>query len=126
MDNSRIDLTLFGSINNPTEEDWSQVELVLVANELEILNNNKTVTAPANALDRDAAGSSTRSSGGGMQIYIKTLTGKTITIDVCINKDLFVYYLLFFVNNRSKHQTLLKKLNQKFKIKKVFLPINNV
>ncbi|CAF3332641.1 unnamed protein product [Rotaria sp. Silwood2] len=38
---STVDLTLFGSINNPTDEDWSQVELILVANELEILNNNK-------------------------------------------------------------------------------------
>lgn len=31
------------------------------------------------------------SSGGGMQIYIKTLTGKTITIDVCICTYLFIY-----------------------------------
>ncbi|CAF2952112.1 unnamed protein product [Rotaria sp. Silwood2] len=78
--NSTVDLTLFGSINNPTDEDWSQVELILVANELEILNNNKpasTVVANREETER----SDTRSSGG-MQIFVKTLTGKTITIDI--------------------------------------------
>jgi len=92
---SKVDLTLFGSVNNPTEEDWSQVELVLVANELEILSNNKTTTAATATLFRDEAASFGSGSSGGMQIFIKTLTGKTITIDVCINKDLFIYYLLF-------------------------------
>jgi hypothetical protein len=111
---SKVDLTLFGSVNNPTEEDWSQIELILVANELEILNNNKTTTTPTTTPDR-----------GGMQIFIKPLTGKTITLDVCINKDLFIY-CLFFVNNRYLHQIALKSLKLKFKIKKVFLHINNV
>ncbi|CAM4946705.1 unnamed protein product [Rotaria socialis] len=72
---STVGLTLFGSVNNPTEEDWSQVELMLVANELEILNNNKpTLTTTSN---REGS----ESSSGGMQIFIKTLTGKTITIE---------------------------------------------
>jgi hypothetical protein len=88
-DASKIDLTLFGSINNPTDEDWSQVELILVANELEILNNNKTTTTPAFTTGRNETESY---SSGGMQIFIKTLTGKTITIEVCIKKR-FVYLL---------------------------------
>ena len=84
---SKVDLTLFGSINNPTEEDWSKVELILVANELEILNNNKpTTTRPASTREETESGSS---SSGGMQVFVKTLTGKTITLDVCIYKDLF-------------------------------------
>jgi hypothetical protein len=82
---SKIDLTLFGSINNPTGEDWSQVELILVANELEILNNNKPTTAAPTITDRDVGRSTTAISSGGMQVFIKTLTGKTITIDVCLN-----------------------------------------
>lgn len=78
---SKVDLTLFGSVNNPTEEDWNQIELVLVANELEILKNNKPTTA---AVERDSDRlTETYQSSGGMQLYIKTLTGKTITIDVC-------------------------------------------
>ena len=80
---SEVDLTLFGSVNNPTEEDWSQIELQLVANELEILNNNKTTTAANNISTREDTRREAASSGGGsMQLYIKTLTGKTITIDV--------------------------------------------
>ncbi|CAF1371344.1 unnamed protein product [Rotaria magnacalcarata] len=72
---STVCLTLFGSVNNPTEDDWSQVELILVANELEILNNNKpTLTTTSN---REGS----ENSSGGMQIFIKTLTGKTITIE---------------------------------------------
>ena len=80
---SKVNLTLFGSVNNPTEEDWSQVELKLVANELEILNNNKTTTAPITGGTREEARREAASSGGSMQLYVKTLTGKTITIDVC-------------------------------------------
>ncbi len=95
VNTSKVGLTLFGSVNNPTEEDWSQVELVLVANELEILSNNKTTTAATGTLFRDEAASSGSGSSGGMQLFIKTLTGKTITIEVCINKDLFIYYVLF-------------------------------
>ncbi|CAF0772758.1 unnamed protein product [Rotaria sordida] len=77
---STVDLTLFGSINNPTEEDWSQVELILVANELEILNNNKATTTTT--INREETERNDQRSSGGMQIFIKTLTGKTITIDV--------------------------------------------
>jgi len=79
---SEVNLTLFGSVNNPTEEDWNEVELKLVANELEILNNNKTTTAPITSATREETRRETPSSGGSMQLYIKTLTGKTITIDV--------------------------------------------
>ncbi|CAF4712383.1 unnamed protein product, partial [Rotaria sp. Silwood2] len=77
---SIVDLTLFGSINNPTDEDWSQVELILVANELEILNNNKATLMTS--IVREEAEGNDRSSSGSMQIFIKTLTGKTITIDI--------------------------------------------
>ncbi|CAF1633932.1 unnamed protein product, partial [Rotaria sp. Silwood1] len=77
---STVDLTLFGSVNNPTEEDWSQVELILVANELQILSNNKVTLMTS--IVREEAEYSDRESSGSMQIFIKTLTGKTITIDI--------------------------------------------
>ena len=124
-DVSKVDLTLFGSVNNPTEEDWSQIELILVANELEILSNNKTTTTPPMlGAERETAASGSRSSGGGMQVYVKTLTGKTITIDVRRNEDLLRHFLLLFFR-RSRHRIRSTRLNKKFKIKKVFLPINN-
>ena len=91
---SKVDLTLFGSVNNPTEENWSQVELHLVANELEILNNNKNTTRPASKRDRndddDADDVQESRYSSGMQLYIKTLTGKTITIEVCTRKSVFL------------------------------------
>lgn len=100
-DAPKIYLTLFGSVNNPTEEDWSEVELILVANELEILNNNKP--APATVLSHQEAVTNTTRSSGSMQIFIKTLTGKTITIDVCIKNISFMTYLAFS-NNRLTQQ----------------------
>jgi hypothetical protein len=118
---SKVDLTLFGSVKNPTEEDWSQIELVLVANELEILNNNKPTTSPST---RDEGNLYAKSSGG-MQIFMKTMTGKTITLEVCTHKDLFISYRFYFVNNSVKHQIKLNKSKQKFKIKKAFLQISN-
>ncbi|CAF3942172.1 unnamed protein product, partial [Rotaria sp. Silwood1] len=77
---STVDLTLFGSVNNPTEEDWSQVELILIDNELQILSNNKATLMTS--IVREEAEYSDRESSGSMQIFIKTLTGKTITIDI--------------------------------------------
>ncbi|CAF0726044.1 unnamed protein product [Adineta steineri] len=79
---SKVDLTLFGSVQNPTEEDWSQIELVLIANELEILNNNKTTTSVTGRDTEKEECISESSGGGGMQVFIKTLTGKTITLEV--------------------------------------------
>ena len=87
---SKVDLTLFGSVNNPTEENWSQVELHLVANELEILNNNKTATKPASSRDCDDDDVQESRYSSGMQLYIKTLTGKTITIEVCTRTHIFL------------------------------------
>jgi hypothetical protein len=81
-DATKVDLTLFGSINNPTEEDWSQVDLVLVANELEILKNNKSAAAAAVSSTRNDSRGSAESSGGSMQVFVKTLTGKTVTVEV--------------------------------------------
>ena len=94
---SKVDLTLFGSINNPTEEDWSQIQMILVANELEILNNNKaTTTPPTSGTERGTSASDSAStSSSGMQLYVKTLTGKTITIDVCKYKGCQYFYISF-------------------------------
>ncbi|CAF4516063.1 unnamed protein product, partial [Didymodactylos carnosus] len=71
---TKINLTLFGLIKNSTNEDWTNVVLSLVANELEILKNNKQSSVAA-------SGPPISASSGGFQVYLKTLTGKTVTLD---------------------------------------------
>ena len=115
--NSKVDLNLFGSVHNPTEEDWSQIELILVANELEILTNNKTTTTASSAasITREEAATGERKSSGGMQVFVKTLTGKTITIDVCIEIQVSVLYNFrqYQVNPSDTIETVKAKIQDK-------------
>ena len=67
-------LHLFARLQNTSDEDWKGVALQLVANELQLLQKDKG-TAPAGARRTGGGG------GGGMQIFVKTLTGKTVTVD---------------------------------------------
>jgi len=70
-------LHTFGQVRNSTDDDWIEVELNLVANELTILAvGGEGRSQELAKVFREAAQSS-----GGMQIFIKTLTGKTITLD---------------------------------------------
>eukprot|EP00929_Paragymnodinium_shiwhaense_P090050 TRINITY_DN5028_c0_g1_i1.p1 TRINITY_DN5028_c0_g1~~TRINITY_DN5028_c0_g1_i1.p1 ORF type:complete len:816 (+),score=223.91 TRINITY_DN5028_c0_g1_i1:72-2519(+) len=74
-----IVLHQFGQVKNATDDDWIDVELHLVANELSILAlGGEAKTAELAKLFKEAASSS----GGGMQLFVKTLTGKTVTLDV--------------------------------------------
>jgi large subunit ribosomal protein L40e len=76
-------------VQNLGEEDWSGVELSLVANELQLLETEQQQAA-ARALTARAPPSSAggRHGGGGggddggMQVFVKTLTGKTVTLGV--------------------------------------------
>jgi ubiquitin len=74
-----IMLHTFGQIRNSTDDDWIDVELHLVANELQILATGDEIASKelAKIVKQAATGS-----GGGMQIFIKTLTGKTVTLEV--------------------------------------------
>jgi len=77
---SAVRLSLFGEVTNTSAEDWDDVRLSLVANELPLLSRKQpppSSTKPgAKARPMPAGG------GGGMQIFVKTLTGKTITLEV--------------------------------------------
>ena len=71
-------LHTFGQVRNSTDDDWIEIELNLVANELAILTvGDEKKSQELAKIFKEAA-----SSSGGMQLFIKTLTGKTITLDV--------------------------------------------
>eukprot|EP00933_Yihiella_yeosuensis_P007958 TRINITY_DN113185_c0_g1_i1.p1 TRINITY_DN113185_c0_g1~~TRINITY_DN113185_c0_g1_i1.p1 ORF type:complete len:850 (-),score=167.67 TRINITY_DN113185_c0_g1_i1:317-2782(-) len=80
---SGITLHTFGHVRNSTDDDWNGVDLHLVANELEILaiggQSNKQDLA---SIVKEASAYGGGGGGGCMQIFIKTLTGKTVTLEV--------------------------------------------
>jgi ubiquitin len=77
-----VNMQVIGNVTNTSDEDWTDVSLSLVANELEILKAVATShTAAASSAGRPAAAGRNGLSSGG-QLFIKTLTGKTITLDV--------------------------------------------
>ncbi|GMH85243.1 hypothetical protein TrST_g10929 [Triparma strigata] len=78
---SQVTLSVFGNVTNNTHEDWEDIELSLVPSEVTMLS---TVKSNKNALAaiENARKSAASAGGGGMQLFVKTLTGKTITLDV--------------------------------------------
>ena len=76
-----VQLTMLGKVKNTTDEDWDNIMLSLVCNELELVQKASKAAASGSA-SATYAQEQKRSYGGGMQIFIKTLTGKTITLDV--------------------------------------------
>eukprot|EP01129_Flabellula_baltica_P002839 TRINITY_DN12739_c0_g1_i1.p1 TRINITY_DN12739_c0_g1~~TRINITY_DN12739_c0_g1_i1.p1 ORF type:complete len:917 (+),score=216.64 TRINITY_DN12739_c0_g1_i1:50-2800(+) len=74
-----VDITLLGCVKNPTSEDWIDVKLSLSANELE-LKDKKSMTGETPSARSSISGGNNY--GGAFQIFIKSLTGKTISLDV--------------------------------------------
>ena len=77
--NAQVQLLV--QVVNQMDEDWQSIALRLVAGELRVLPfaSSKEKAAAVRAI-------SSSSSGGDMQIFVKTLTGKTVTLD-CGPKD---------------------------------------
>eukprot|EP00566_Odontella_aurita_P008731 CAMPEP_0113538408 /NCGR_PEP_ID=MMETSP0015_2-20120614/7347_1 /TAXON_ID=2838 /ORGANISM="Odontella" /LENGTH=815 /DNA_ID=CAMNT_0000437975 /DNA_START=102 /DNA_END=2549 /DNA_ORIENTATION=+ /assembly_acc=CAM_ASM_000160 len=71
-----VTLSIFGNVYNPTDLDWDGVEICLVANDLSILTPSSATTAVVQQVAPQ------RNGRGDFQIFVKTLTGKTITLDV--------------------------------------------
>eukprot|EP00747_Dinoflagellata_sp_TGD_P060790 gnl/TRDRNA2_/TRDRNA2_152199_c0_seq1.p1 gnl/TRDRNA2_/TRDRNA2_152199_c0~~gnl/TRDRNA2_/TRDRNA2_152199_c0_seq1.p1 ORF type:complete len:779 (-),score=159.35 gnl/TRDRNA2_/TRDRNA2_152199_c0_seq1:307-2643(-) len=71
-----VALHILGSIQNPTDKDWEAVRVSLVANEISMLKHG---SGAANCQLQENQQSYYSE---GMQIFIKTLTGKTITLEV--------------------------------------------
>ncbi len=73
-------LAQFAMVSNCSDEDWEAVEMQLVANALELsLASHK---AEEQRRQRRAECGVACASGGCMQLFVKTLTGKTITLEV--------------------------------------------
>ena len=93
----RTVLQMLAAVRNATDEDWNGVQLALCANDLELVSTAAGGTLGGGAgggggggASGGASGARARSGGGGsgvsgggcMQLFVKTLTGKTITLDV--------------------------------------------
>jgi len=75
-----VGMTMLATLTNSSEEDWTGVQLSLVANELDIIQAvSKQMAASMTKEMRQALAPT---SSGSMPIYVKTLTGKTVSLDV--------------------------------------------
>lgn len=100
-DSDRIRLRMLGNVQNASSEDWENISLRLVANELEIVSqplgessNGKSNGSGAAAAARSAAAASSLNPNppqlGGGFLYVKTLTGKTITLEVKLSDTVLI------------------------------------
>ncbi|GMI05774.1 hypothetical protein TrLO_g342 [Triparma laevis f. longispina] len=84
---SKVTLSVFGNVTNSTTEDWKEVEMRLVPSEVTMLSASGTKPSSASLeAIKNAQYEAKQTYGGGMQIFVKTLTGKTITLD-CDSSD---------------------------------------
>ncbi|KAH9088457.1 hypothetical protein LEN26_019505 [Aphanomyces euteiches] len=60
---------LLGHIRNPSKDDWCNIRLALVANDLTVMKEKKKVVPQS-----------------GVSLYVKTLTGKTISLNTSLNQ----------------------------------------
>merc|ERR1711991_278808 len=79
VEKSQVYLQILGNVTNSSEDDWTDVALSLVANELEIIKEEKLELQKAQSYAGVPKSPGVES---GMQVFVKTLTGKTITLDV--------------------------------------------
>jgi ubiquitin-large subunit ribosomal protein L40e len=75
-----VTLKVYGDVRNTTDEDWDMVNISLVANEIDILKK-LTKTLKSNESANATAKAYAYQSGSG-NLFVKTLTGKTITLYV--------------------------------------------
>jgi ubiquitin len=91
-----IDINAFATVANITSEDWHGVQLSLVSGDLQVVDDAGAKAAAQAAAEARRAAHGGRALkaragdeynyldyyGGSMQIFVKTLTGKTISLDV--------------------------------------------
>jgi len=69
-----VDMNAFATVSNIGAEKWDGVQLALVSGDIEVLEDGKPNPA--------AVAAQYAHTGGTMQIFVKTLTGKTSTLEV--------------------------------------------
>jgi hypothetical protein len=67
-----VDLQLLGKVRNDSNDDWNNVKLSLVANELELMATKQSLVKPTSSV----RGGKAAHTPGGLTIFVKTLTGK--------------------------------------------------
>jgi ubiquitin/small nuclear ribonucleoprotein (snRNP)-like protein len=70
-----VSFAMYGNITNSTRDDWEDIELDLVPAEVSMLQQETKSEAVKKAMQSSCM-------GGSMHLFIKTLTGKTITLAV--------------------------------------------
>ena len=81
-------LSAYGIVENDSDEDWLEVEMVLITGRIQIMDDevNTSDTGCSSHNQKPALKSAAPSSE--FKIYIKTLTGKTISINVNANAQI--------------------------------------
>lgn len=81
-----VQVQVIGNVTNDSDEDWCDVNLSLVANELTIVE--EVAAAVVTTKQTDNFNTNNHNSYGGSTIFIKTLTGKTITLSTEPSDDI--------------------------------------
>ena len=72
-----VSLNAFATVSNSSSDDWRDVRVSLVSGEIQLLDDLSKPKAKSSS-----SGGGRGSSSGGMQLFVKTLTGKTISLSV--------------------------------------------
>eukprot|EP01105_Mastigella_eilhardi_P026342 TRINITY_DN754_c0_g2_i1.p1 TRINITY_DN754_c0_g2~~TRINITY_DN754_c0_g2_i1.p1 ORF type:complete len:846 (-),score=269.92 TRINITY_DN754_c0_g2_i1:119-2611(-) len=84
---NKFSLHVLGAVKNSSDEDWEAVKMNLVA--FECVLAPAPSQASAGPKPFSFGGAQDDESGGGMQLFVKTLTGKTITVDTSPSTTLY-------------------------------------
>mmetsp|Transcript_21872 Transcript_21872/g.32204 ORF Transcript_21872/g.32204 Transcript_21872/m.32204 type:complete len:841 (-) Transcript_21872:288-2810(-) len=75
-----VKLHLLGNVHNPTDRDWKEIELTLVANEIGVSSLGNATSRTSET--KNICFGVKQATVGSMQVFVKTLTGKTITLNL--------------------------------------------
>ena len=90
-----VPLHALALVENNTNEQWVDIEMTLITGFVQTLDDDvdpSIVNAARNSGSNSSSSSGSRSSSsrGDVKLFVKTLTGKTITLDVDANADIAV------------------------------------
>ena len=90
-----VPLHALALVENNTNEQWVDIEMTLITGFVQTLDDDvdpSIVNAARNSGSNSSSssGSGSSSSRGNVKLFVKTLTGKTITLDVDANADIAV------------------------------------